>query len=303
MTAGLHKRKPVYLIGDFRRMATAQQRAFALTEVLITLAVLAVLSSVMLPALARTTTQTKIAQCEANLKQDALAMLIFASDNGDVLPITAGGNWPWDLQVRVESELEPYGMHRTQLYDPGFANQNIDQFWNFVPGITGKHITGYAFTLAGVVGEMTDDQNTSLDTQVEQLSAPGSGNYDPQLTQSVPAVNGMIKINPARRVLITDALISNSGQTDPTQYTSYTWALHPESGYPGLPGWNTTPYGPWLGSGTPHLNSQNLPTGANEGMLDGHVKWYPFSGMATHNPSGSGYSGDQFWWQADPGKM
>jgi len=62
-----------------------------------------------------------------------------------------------------------------------------------------------------------------------------------------------------------------------------------------------TPYGPWLGYGTPHLNQQLLPTGGNEGMLDGHVKWYPWStGFAVHT-SGPGFI--CFWWATDPAKL
>ena len=263
------------------------------------LAILAVLGCLMLPALARTTTQSKIAQCEANLKQTVLAMVQFAGDNNDVFPSIVGGNWPWDVAATPEYKMEPYGMHRTQLYDPGFPNQNIDQMWNYsvlynssgVP-TSGYRGTGYAFTFGGRV--FSDDLNLSLDAQT--LAVNGS---DPQLTQTIPAVNGLIKINPARRILVCDALTTYSGQTDPTQYQNYTWSLHQDVGILGSPIWNNNPYGPWKGSGTPHLNAQLLPTGGNEGMLDGHVKWIPFSGMIVH----TGGLGDSFWWQSDPAKL
>ena len=272
--------------------------AFTLVEVLTTLAILAVLGCLMLPALARTTTQTKIAQCEANLKQTVLAMLQFADDN-NALPTIVGGNWPWDLQATVEYKMEPYGLHRTQLYDPGFPNQNIDQMWNYnvqynsggIP-TSGYRATGYTFTFGGRV--FSDDVNQSFDAQA--LAVNGS---DPQLTQTIPAVSGLIKINPARRVLVCDALTTYAGQTDPTQYQNYTWNLHTDSGIIGVSYWNNTPFGPWKGSGSPHLSPQNLPTGGNEGMLDGHVKWVPFSGMIVHTTG----AGDAFWWQSDPAKL
>ena len=277
--------------------------AFTLVEVLTMFAILVVLGCLMLPALARTTTQTKIAQCEANLKQTILAMLQFAGDNGDFLPtFNLGANsWPWDLPATTESKLEPYGMHRTQLYDPGFPNQNIDQLWNYsvtfnsqgVP-TSGIRATGYPMTLDIGARVFSDDQNSSLAAQT--LAVNGS---DPQLTQTIPTVNGLIKINPARRVLACDALATYQGQTDPTQYQTYNWVLHEDIGEVGVSFWNHTPYGPWKGSGSPHLSPQNLPTGGNEGMLDGHVKWIPFSGMAVHTAG----NGDEFWWQSDPAKL
>jgi hypothetical protein len=47
------------------------------------------------------------------------------------------------------------------------------------------------------------------------------------------------------------------------------------------------------------MNKASLPTGGNEGMLDGHAKWFNFAGMIVHTAP----PGDAFWWQTDPGKM
>jgi hypothetical protein len=196
----------------------------------------------------------------------------------------------------TELKMEPYGLHRAQLYDPGFPNQNIDQMWNYsivnnYQGVPtgGYRITGYAFAFAnGTV--VSDDANTSLAAQVLALS----GN-DPQLVQTIPAVNGLIKINPARRVLAIDVLTTYAGQTDPTQFQTYTWARHTDDGVTGFRG----PYGPWQGSSSPHLSPALLPIGSNEGMLDGHVKWIPFLGMIVHTTG----TGDCFWWQSDPAEL
>ncbi len=271
------------------------------------LAVVTVLASLMLPALARSGTQTTIAQCAANLKQDALAILSFAGDNNDKLPTLGSFNWPWDVPGTAENSLDTYGMHRAQLYDPGFPQQNIDQMWNYSiayqsgPGantnlaVSGYRATGYCFTWGPGGRVVADDQNTSISAQVITLN--GS---DPSLTATIPALpGGLLKIQPSRRVVVCDALATYQGQTDPTQYANYTWNLHSDSGIL-VSGWKNTPFGPWRGSGTSHLNAQLLPTGANEGMLDGHVQWYPWNTSFNVHTTGNG---EAFWWLSDPGKL
>ncbi len=289
--------------------AHSPRLAFTLVEMLALLAVVTVLASLMLPALARATAQTTVSQCAANLKQDVLAILLFAGDNNDKLPSLGSGNWPWDLPGTAENTLDAYGMHRTQLYDPGFPQQNIDQMWNYSiayqsgPGAntnlasSGYRATGYSFTWAGANPRVAlDDVNATISAQVITLN--GS---DPSLTATIPALpGGLLKIQPSRRVLVCDALATFQGQTDPTQYANYIWNLHTDSGIIGAGPWRTTPYGPWQGSGSPHLNTQRLPTGANEGMLDGHVQWYPWNTSFNVHTTGNG---DSFWWLSDPGKL
>ena len=74
-------------------------RAFTLAELLVVVAVVALLVCIRLPVLARAKDQTRIAQCYGNLRQFVLVSHIYGNDNGDRLPTTSGGNWPWDLPV------------------------------------------------------------------------------------------------------------------------------------------------------------------------------------------------------------
>ena len=278
-----------------------QTSAFTVVELLALLAVIAVLVGLMLPAMARTTTQTTISQCAANIRQLISAAQLFASDNGDILPTaggSGGGSWPWDINAINEYSMEQYGAHRPQFYDPGFPQQNIDQMWNYIVrynsnGVPtgGTRSTGYAWSITGNL-VASDDQNASISTQVITLV----GN-DPALTETIPALPGnLVKIQPSRRVLTCDTLISIYGQTDPIQYSSYQWTLNTAVGYP----FWSTPYGPWRGSSSSHLNRAGLPSGANEGMLDGHVKWYPWSNNFIVHASGDC---PPFWWLSDPAKL
>jgi prepilin-type N-terminal cleavage/methylation domain-containing protein len=63
-----------------------QRGAFTLIELLVVIAVIAILASLMLPALARTKNQGQNAVCINNLRQLGVATRVYAQDNNDRMP-------------------------------------------------------------------------------------------------------------------------------------------------------------------------------------------------------------------------
>src|SRR5213595_872737 len=65
------------------------QRAFTLIEFIVVLAIIAILASLLLPALARAKAKAKAIKCVSNEKQIGLGYLLYALDNSDYLPLAA----------------------------------------------------------------------------------------------------------------------------------------------------------------------------------------------------------------------
>jgi prepilin-type N-terminal cleavage/methylation domain-containing protein/prepilin-type processing-associated H-X9-DG protein len=132
------------------------RRGFSLAELLVVLAVMALLAALLLPALVRARDQAWRTTCLSNLRQIAAAHLLYLQDWDERFPAWREEGPPQVESLRREPPhadvywtelLHPY-LHNTALFrDPGFS-------WPSVPA-PGVKLADYALLTWGPDGEGT----------------------------------------------------------------------------------------------------------------------------------------------------
>jgi len=92
-----------------------RQHGFTLIELLVVIAIIAILASMLLPALGRAKAKAIEAQCISNLRQLGTALHMYSDENKEWFPLETNPNNP---HLGLCQALEPYVRERAVFYCP-----------------------------------------------------------------------------------------------------------------------------------------------------------------------------------------
>lgn len=232
---------------------------FTLIELLVVIAIIALLMSILMPALNRVKEQARRQSCGSRIRQHLIALNIYAGDNDTKLPLPdTAGNWLQDVAVNTVHFMFDSGMTREMFYCPSNHNHQKfnDLFWEYAndswdsriqrfTNESGFVVSGYCFILETTRGnrpEITRYEKDAL--QKEWLES----------TQ---------QSQPSSRELVIDSIMGA-----PRSNTKYGFNFAEVAG--GIYSQDQ------VYDSSSHLKNSFEPTGGNVGFLDVHTEWRPF---------------------------
>jgi len=239
-------------------MKAKKAMGFTLIELLVVIAIIAILMSILMPALTRVREQARQKSCATRLRQHVLALTMYGDENQGKLPLpsTAGG-WLQDVAVNTVQFMLRTGLTRPMFYCPSNANHQKynDYFWLFnnqswdgskFTRETGFIVSGYCYLL--------------------ELAPPAKrGDITRYQKDTEPKVwlKTTLQPHPASKEVVVDSIMGV-----PKTGTKYGFDFHQ------VPGGILGQHGVY--DQTSHLKNDFEPLGSNVSFMDAHVEWRKF---------------------------
>jgi prepilin-type N-terminal cleavage/methylation domain-containing protein/prepilin-type processing-associated H-X9-DG protein len=258
----------------FSALRRPRRRGFTLVELLVVIGIIALLISILLPALSKARKSAMKVKCANNLRSVFQLFAVYAAENHGFLPCGIAANvanncqWDWDIPLATRDLIVNDGGNRKIYYCPSFQDQDTEALWTFNANIS---VWGYPLFLHRGGNNVTTLPNFTQPQVLVQMS------YQTKISplQSFPDATGALQppISSAETILSADATPSNSNST-----TAVPGSFHVQGG------WGYEEHQP------SHMADRGIPEGGNVLFMDGHVVFRRFDEMQLRT------STFPYWW-------
>jgi len=256
------------------------QSGFTLIELLVVIAIIALLMSVIMPALSKAKEKANKVICSNQQRQIGLSLLMYADANNGVIAPNSEAGWLWDVTYATTDCVIDTGGDRRTFYCPLDKTKSSEMmnFWRYSEG-------------AG-----PDDSESSLGpepTTGREKQYRVTGYFwllDRKVGGSLPLAGGLPEFewprkitdinNPSVKELVTDAILSDGLDPQTANFTE-------------IRGGSFTKWG--IYDRTNHVGRDQLPMDSNILFADGHVARRRFDTMRVWVGRG-GNSMPYHWW-------
>jgi len=234
-------------------------RAFTLIELLVVIAIIAILASMLLPALSNAKAKAQTTRCAANMKNWGYATIMYLGDFNDRLPFFGDSSTDYTKEF-WHAKLAPYVAKQVQ--DGKLFNQT-EVYNSDLRRCPGGSYAPPPFSRAPA--SPTKEWNCWIGANFGAFGAPLSGPF--YYGGVTPPLNVSRIPKPADALMFMDTLTHYVYSPVDTNYR-FTLDLNHDGIVDTMPQYPDTPFN--SGRPTVHNNGSNLT------LLDGHVERVPF---------------------------
>ncbi len=251
-----------------------KKKGFTLIELLVVISIIALLVSILMPALNKAREQARKTVCANNLRSNVLALRIYSGQNNDKLPAGTNVNWPWDISYwttdiilkngsdpevfycpanKNMSEENDYNWRYSEAYSYGDMNLTIAEPTNITQRKDRYRVTSYFW----IIDNAAETRNTD-----QPLDDPDNNNVYVFPRRKWVSNLGKVK-TPVETELVTDCCM-RAGAYTLGNYTSIQGGIYEK--------WQ-------IFDTSNHVKSDGDLVGGNAGFVDGHVEWRDKEGL------------------------